>query len=517
MQSLPAGWSDAMCLATTAEGYCITSFALNGSFAGCSSSPRYLVMQAMCTDSTNTTLSRPLIGQLVYLLNAISVLVLLIGVWWLRVQQEVEIEDKQATTCRPSDYTAQVQLPASPFLDNAFTRERLIEHFEHTLSTLQPIVQPGAVRVADLNYCSSCTEYVQSALQRGKYARLIDKAIAKYIAFLKNLPKEQSPRPSAAVRSHLQWLLYRFEQFNARCEALTAEAVMNIHTAHVTFETEEGLLRCLQYFPKSLGGKRELDGFLEVEGKPLVVRRPSNPSEIKWEYVGITWMNRIFRTVLSSGVLLAVLLGSYACIYEVHSSIAQLPNSSQRCADGSYDIALNTSVITADANTITYQKVLWDQNRALYNLSTALYGSNGYLACFCEELYNKQGQAAMQSFGFYNIASGSVENWCTSVYTAEYQKVTEFYYIAFIVIGVNLVLSMVIPHLVALECWADRTSSSLSLVLKTFLAQYINIALLTLLIYGAIDNISSTARGTQTKDTALGVFAGPFKDFNADW
>ena len=53
----------------------------------------------------------------------------------------------------------------------------------------------------------------------------------------------------------------------------------------------------------------------------------------------------------------------------------------------------------ADSNTLTYEKVLWDEYPHYYNQSN--YGSNGYLQCYCKQINYVEGTYSLPIFAFY--------------------------------------------------------------------------------------------------------------------
>lgn len=176
----------ALCLYGSTPGNCITTLSTGGTFSGCDGSKtQYLTFEAVCIGAisgnanTDDSIPRLALAQLVSVLNAIAISVFIIGVWCIRNTQEIEISDKESNSCRPSNYTVQMDVN-SPYIDGFFSRDALINHFEQTLSFQPSVNQDGDVRVADINYSTNCYRYTQAAIQRGKYAGLIDKELARY-------------------------------------------------------------------------------------------------------------------------------------------------------------------------------------------------------------------------------------------------------------------------------------------------------------------------------------------------
>ena len=498
---------------------CTTSLALAGSFSGCLS-PKYFVFEATCTESTPDTTTPIIVSSL----NALAVLTLVIAIWWVRRQQEEEITHHESTTCRPADYTAVVTLPASPYVDRAFSRLNLIEHFERTLSALPPIVTQGEIHVADVNFSTSCYQYMHAALQRGAFARRIDAMLASYVMHLKNLQAGQPTQMTLFWKHRLRTLLYDFEHYNLICKKLEVEAISKIHKAFVTFDSEEGLLRCLEYYPSAAEDPDRFDGVLQIDQKSLYVGRCLNPSEIRWENTGIPLSHKIAYVLRSTLILVTLLFLSYIAVAELQFNYSASPGHAVNPYCNTYNVLTSrTSIPGTNGNTITYEKVLWDENPAAYNKSSA-YGNNGYLKCFCESLSSEFGQSYADSYQFYDISANKNSPWCASLYQELVRENLQYYYIGLVLLTFNTILMWLAPLLVELEHWESMINASISLMLKSFLFQYINTALLVLIIYGNLDRLTgSISLGVFATETTasdrfgLGAFSGRFGDFNNDW
>jgi hypothetical protein len=66
----------------------------------------------------------------------------------------------------------------------------------------------------------------------------------------------------------------------------------------------------------------------------------------------------------------------------------------------------------ATSNQITYQKVQFDENPEIYNLTYTEYGSLGFLLCYCNQIIAETSLDHMKQYEFYDISKGAYENWC---------------------------------------------------------------------------------------------------------
>lgn len=171
---------------------------------------------------------------------------------------------------------------------------------------------------------------------------------------------------------------------------------------------------------------------------------------------------------------------------------------------------------SADVNTITYEKVLWDHDWQYYNKTN--YGSNDFLYCYCRELIYQRGSNSMVNYPFFNAVKGTYEHWCAELVTdILYASYSEFF-VAIALVIINIIIRQVIDACVSFESFESGTSEKLSFALKIFLGEYINTGLLSLLIYGKISRLrASGAFTTDNKYFKLAVFAGKYSDFDAAW
>lgn len=437
--------------------------------------------------------------SLVAALNVLAAIAFALGTIWIRREIKEEKAFFETTTCRPSDFSVEVDLPASPYLDSSISREELIRLFETTLSPLEHVSIPGIVRVADVSFATSSYEYVTAAINRGSASKLIDREIALYVSWLR--ASKTASKSTRLWRFRVQKLLYEYELYDEICELLQSNALTKISKAYVTFDTEEGCRRCLRYYPSANMKHLQIPTDFSLSRNTLFVKRATNPSDIKWENCGIPLWRRILR-VFSTSLILMCLFGlSYLVVCDLRNTA--MNKTSPIIACERYDVNLNTVVTTSTSNLITKTSVISDY-----------YSSNSknYLKCYCEEKYRSSDLNQMLNVGFANPITTVNEPLCKTLYENERAVISQYWYVALFLLFMNVIQAVLSPFLVAFEKWEFHKADSLSLFFKTFLFQYLNTVALVLCVYGKIAESSQTTSGR-----TLNIFDGIYTDFSRDW
>jgi hypothetical protein len=96
-------------------------------------------------------------------------------------------------------------------------------------------------------------------------------------------------------------------------------------TAYVTFEEEEGVLRCLREYPE-LGVLHRLvqPAYKRLRGKRLRFRPAPDPSDVIWENLHYPYVSRVLRQLGVAVVTLTVLLLSFTTIFMAELKKAKL-------------------------------------------------------------------------------------------------------------------------------------------------------------------------------------------------
>jgi hypothetical protein len=223
------------------------------------------------------------------------------------------------------------------------------------------------------------------------------------------------------LKNELRRALFEFQVVDDRCMELQHLALKEVNRAFVTFETEEGLQRCLADFNKG-----HLDEVLIAEvkyrGVPLKIRQAGDPSEIIWENFGYPLDRRLLRILATSCIMVSILVVSYILIFEVQFAVRRHPYIMLvlRLIDSVCEHELQASNIKASLlpygycdtysvliskdqalmssvgeSAITYEKVQWDAHPEAYNRT--YYGGIGLVECYCKQVNYEQGGRALYS------------------------------------------------------------------------------------------------------------------------
>ena len=328
--SIPLGQmtNRAACRATTATA-CITDLVYRGVFTGCSAAPKYLFIEAFCrytshtllhtnyvSDIANQAISTERIVFAASVLDGISIFLFFLGILWIRAEQDYEEQEYNRLTCRAADYTLECR--TIPPHDGANDlRMQLGVHFEKVLSAQPQFQYNERVKVADINFASSNYRYIEAACRRGALATEIDRLLGKYTSRLRNGTFDFYSWSNTYLLNRLKERMYDFELAHRRCEALQESASKQILKAYITFETEEGYLRCLQTYPDVGWLSRYFQPeAVRLRGSVVKIRKARDPTDIKWENTGVPRLSRILRVLLTTVLTVGLLAASYVMIFE---------------------------------------------------------------------------------------------------------------------------------------------------------------------------------------------------------
>ena len=174
----------------------------------------------------------------------------------------------------------------------------------------------------------------------------------------------------------------------------------------------------------------------------------------------------------------------------------------------------------ASANTITYNKVLYDVSPESYLNITAntAYGSYNYLKCYCSHLLSSNILEGFPPYQFYNKPTDTQQQYCTSQSTKSNVANAVTYASTAIIIIVNQVLVVALRQFVIFERLSTQTAQLTSLTFKLFISQYVNTALLTLIINGSLSEVGVKNYIFATSQYfKFGFFTGELFDYNVRW
>lgn len=507
----------------------MTDLSFGGLFTNCSSSEsNFLLFEGICftsvTNTSETGYSTPGIehSDIIFyasILDAISVAVFLFAVWFIGNRQDEEERAYDRQACRARDYTVECYtIPSYNSHEELINKIRL--HFEGSLSKATPIHYDEDIRIVDVNLGTSCYQYIDAATLRGSLARQVDRILSKIALRIRLGSFRFNNWEDIILLNKLKRSMYVYEKANQKCVELQHVAIKEINRIYITFESTEGVLRCLNTF-SSHGILEEFyqgkDHYLD--GKVTKVSRTVDPTDILWENLGVSLGSKVIRIFLTSLLTLCVLAISYVVIFEALSLSETVKSQTYNIACGTYKVTLNTDhryMASVDANTITYLDVQYDHNWQFYNKTN--YGSNGYLLCFCEQLNYERGTNAMRNYEFFNAATSQYETWCRYLEYGDLTAQLASLGASFVLVLVNTFLYRFLRSIVSFERHHSASDEVLSVALKLSFAQYINTGLLSLIVYGDLASVGvNNAFFGRVGSVTFGIFTGVFTDVSSAW
>ena len=312
--------------------------------------------------------------------------------------------------------------------------------------------------------------------------------------------------------------------------------------AFVTFEQEEGKIRCVDRMPDSLqmrwfGSCLQPQYLRFTHNGEYVLRFKAAPppSAIIWENLAHGKLERLLRALVANIVATVLCVLSVLLVFKLmekqRSFQSTYESSTVSCADtppSRYDVQLgflkNNNTASEAVNCFCDAAV---SNPSLYSLNAI---AKFYLAEDC----NSQTSCA------FNTTNGTSRLWLGGIAepaanTAERQKLDDFQYEGatvslcveylaslatiqtliftsiFLTLFVNTLLDQLLRRLVKHEKHASITSEQRAITRKVFAAQFINTAVITLTVQGNLERVSSNPGALRP------LFQGQHSDFSADW
>ena len=246
------------------EPVCVTNLRKGGYFDGCASGTTVnMIFEAICvSESKNyidgeTVSNRSVVRAAIYL-DAVSIIIFIIGVMWMQNQQEEEDSDVNSSICRANQYTVSCDVIPQHEDFNGL-RQAFIEYFEKKLSPVNGV----NYKVADVNFATSCYSYLQAACKRGELAKRIDSDIVKFCARIYRNDFSGSSFEDIRLLNNLRKNLYSIAVVNDECLRLQHVASANINRAYITFETEDAYVDCLHRLGRSSATRESTDTFID--------------------------------------------------------------------------------------------------------------------------------------------------------------------------------------------------------------------------------------------------------------
>lgn len=210
----------------------------------------------------------------------------------------------------------------------------------------------------------------------------------------------------------------------------------------------------------------------------LKVKQTTEPSNILWENLEISRWNRMLRKSVSIFLALIVLLASIVVIYVMKAYDSSLP-SDVYCVEV-LKINLNLSFSAAEK----------------------IYTSNNESFCYCKfqswsDIMSDTDINSYCSYFIFKITTNLMIKFCSSCG----------------VIFINFLLRTIFKRLSKFERVSNKTKEQLNIMIKVFIAQFINTALIILIVNANFDKVSAVYYIPYTKE----IFSGEFSDFTREW
>eukprot|EP01041_Mallomonas_annulata_P006254 gene6254-12660_t len=456
-----------------------------------------LIIQGVCFQNTldvwgKWTISKKLAVLISAAVNAFAMLVFLLALIWIRLQQKKEIHEDKMKTCRVSDYTVCPSIiPAQE--DHKQLRRELISHLEDTLNQTWPVVIPGDVHVVDVNFFTGTPNYLAAASRRAKIANLLDDVRTQHVALLKLGRRGGISLSMLKIRKSM--LENEFKQMDRICQYLwTQTASKQIKRLYITFESEEGMQRCLRAcgtpppasqwsaFWRSIcvcvsSGSSSSSNTQISDVSALTYVPAEDPEDTLFEYTGVHVLTLTWRRTITTILWFACFCGAL----------------------------------------ITYEKTLRDYNWNAYNNynnnSNSINGDLGYLKCFCLEQYKRKDLNSMKNYDFFNILTGKNEKWCNNIIRETYHIGLLRVAIAGSIVFASIFVSTLFSYIGEFEMFARISTMQLSFIIRTFILQFVIIALMILGIFG---NPPFVKVPPHYQDI-ITLFEEDYSDFSTDW
>lgn len=433
---------------------------------------------------------------------------------WLRRKEREAVDRIAQHQVKALDYT--VQLVNLPYHDDLnLLRQEIRLHLEAILSNAPSFaVELDRIRVADVQFGKSASRHLSILSRRGRIVRHLEIAQQRHerLKLLfgrlhENVYARRERRHLRAI-SILETKLHRYNNKLAQWHShQKRHNISQAVTAFVTFEEEEGFHRCLQEYP-DLGWIHRLfqPYYKRLHGKRLRFCPAPDPTDIIWENLHYSFLERFFRQLIVAFITLSFLLLSFVLIFVAKEQKSKLDRQFGRPT-------------TCPAEVYKDDVIQDEMNKA-----SELVPYKALLECYCKKfLADHSFQSTMYEV-FYNPATGESDTLCRS-WASTFAK-TQLLSIAsvLLVVAVNLVLARILNGLVTLEKHHTESSLVVSRVTKVFLAQFCNTALLMLVINANTDYFSAPSTRSETgsifKNLSFGVLQfldGEYSDFSASW
>ena len=427
---------------------------------------------------------------------------------WMKKKEKQETTKVNSDEITAKDYTIQLMhLPKHKDVPKLY--QDLKSHLETVLSA-KPMVykELAEIKIADINFGLTNAVQIAAMRKRGVVARKLDIAsqkIAKFKALQEKLEPAIFEKRLDKMLNKMRALdehLAKYDTWLDEWEKENSGKKLRAVTAFVTFEEEEGYLRCLHEYP-ALGPLHRLfqpyhKRFLK---KRMKIQPAPDPTDIIWENLDYTYFNRMFRNWVVNMVTVGLLLISFILIYVTKMEKAKREREFGRpayCPVG-----------------ITEQMVIEDQQWEAYNKTT----KEELVECYCQNALKTKSFTEMLDIEFVEKnPAGTTHFYCATWAEAFLSVQVLTIGAVLVVVAINAVLKQVLAKLVLKEKHHTLSGQVISVVKKIFLAQFINTAVLLILINANLEYFSATGGTAVQEEGEKGLlFSGKYSDFDVAW
>ena len=342
----------------------------------------------------------------------------------------------------------------------------------------------NAFQVADINFGMSDYGIMKFYLQR---TDLIKQQIILQIKIDILKDSTQSEEKKEELKKKLQKKLENVEKKKEkneeRYQKFLEKGKQSVVKAFVTFKSMEGKLRIMHMYNQNWITKccrKKKIQHLYLDNKYLDIRAPTAPSLILWENLGVKRKERCIR--ISFVALVSFILMIITAVIIVYSREFQ-SSTNDEYGDG-----------ICPSNDVTQDDALQDQLKAKSERSGLMY-------CYCIE------QFASKGFDVRDIRFSDGNTYCDDWLTDYSVNTLIIWSMVMVISMVNVMLKTAMRMISVYERRHDKTDLVISNTIKMFIVQFINTAVLILVVNAQVDG---------TPDW-FPVLNGQYDDFTTEW
>eukprot|EP00742_Colponemidia_sp_Colp-10_P005016 GILJ01005359.1.p1 GENE.GILJ01005359.1~~GILJ01005359.1.p1 ORF type:complete len:1183 (+),score=192.60 GILJ01005359.1:83-3631(+) len=444
----------------------------------------YIFMVPACSDDyitipvVNQDIKKSTLAVVVVILDVLGIAIFLLLIRWLQTKEAAEVGSVDMDNVTAGDYTVEVtNLPPHESIDHL--KMDLWQHFETVLSSESSIHHDlPRVCVADIQLGLNSAKLIEFAKESGVMRKRVEFLKGKLRKMQKMKKTEKQMNKVMARIGKLEMKIVKKEdQYDQWKQSNKTAATV----AYVTFEEEEGVLRCLHAYSGSFWKYVCMKRQRRFMGAKLKIRGAPEPSNIIWENLHFTKRQRAVRAFITFVATLVLLIVSFG-----FSFLAQYY---QKQTELSYP------VVNCNAYSGITAEQAWQDSKLDADLRLNI------VQCYCAS--QNIIDALQDDFGHNEYLC---RDW---LYAVSLVKGLAYLSIL-IVIFVNTAIRAVLKLLARAEKHHSVTDEYAAAVYKIFIAMFVNTAFLALII-----NANLFAVGVKFP-TSL-IFDGPYGDFSDSW